>query len=100
MSETLSEQVLRVIADFEWIGTQRRLGEMWAMDFATLEAERDKLQAKLEAMEKLMGEEYVQWGWNGLLPMEFGFCYLCGSSHIEGHLTTCDFAILAAAQEE
>lgn len=44
MSETLSEQVLRVIADFEWIGTQRRLGEMWAMDIAALEA-------KLEAME-------------------------------------------------
>ena len=50
MSETLSEQVLRVIADFEWIGTQRRLGEMWAMDIAALEAERDELKAKLEAM--------------------------------------------------
>ena len=45
MSETLSEQVLRVITDFEWIGTQRRLGEMWAIDIAALEA-------RLEAMEQ------------------------------------------------
>mgnify|MGYP001612489967 CR=1 FL=1 len=56
MSETLSEQVLRVIADFEWIGTQRRLGEMWAMDIATLEAERDKLKAKLGVMEQVVSD--------------------------------------------
>ena len=49
MSETLSEQVLRVIADFEWIGTQRRLGEMWAMDIAALEAERDELRARADS---------------------------------------------------
>ena len=58
------------------------------------------LEAKLEAMERLLSDKYVQWGWDGKLPMEFGFCYLCGRDHTQGHLTTCDFATIAAAQQE
>ena len=58
------------------------------------------LETKLEAMVRLLSDKYIQWGWNGMLPMKFGFCYLCGRSHTEGHLITCDFVDIAAAQQE
>ena len=54
MSEKLSQQMLRAIVDGEWIGAPRRLGEMWAMDVATLESELALLRRQKAFLETML----------------------------------------------
>ena len=54
---------------------------------------------RVRELEALLSEQQVQWGWNGRLPMTYGFCYFCGQSHEIGHTGTCGFSVLVAASE-
>lgn len=72
-------------------------------DRAVLEAERDRLKAKLEAMTEAMGEEW-EWASNGdvLYPEYWMFCAECKHYKHAGHKDNCSrgrfFAALASAE--
>jgi hypothetical protein len=61
------------------------------------------LRAKLEALQKYLFakgsiEAHRQWGWNGELPMRYGYCYECGAYFADGHRDGCVLAALAAGE--
>jgi|SRR3990167_445408 len=54
-------------------------------------------EARVEALEQVLPDRKFQFGWDGTLPVKYGFCYFCGQSHEIGHTGTCPVAALAAA---